>query len=508
MATSQEYDGLRTDSPKNLQRNFLGFTTTDIPVGIVLAVLVVFIAGLYGRMAGLVALIAAWACMYRFSDNGRLYYVVAQRVHDLWISNVRTHLLWEAPTGAPGRRTLRLRSYLIPLRLSTVEGLDVAAIHHVGQHTDAVVVAGEGSSVASDALWAQFETHENLAHVIKRVVGIGLESSYSVGVSFVWRRRPHDLAGMGKMFLENLHPAVVGAPQNQVLATEHGPEELRITNLSRVADELFDITAQHGGDVTMASVWTIKRDTHLTAAAKRGSLPKSQLHRLLVAKVAQTAVDGLASCGIVDPYAMDLEDLQHFMRSAWDGKNLVDYHLQTQEGEITTANEAQWPTERIEAFRDHCLIDGTYHTVLRISNCPSEQLPHFFRELFAINAKWLTVTLVGETVSSRNEEVLLNRIIPIKEAFDEQRGIVHKSSRVLAREEARLERERRLFESRFGQAYNLLIAVSNTDLQTLEDDADEARRKCLTMGLSAKRITGENRQLPALWSATTGINML
>ena len=71
--------------------------------------------------------------------------------------------------------------------------------------------------------------------------------------------------------------------------------------------------------------------------------------------------------------------------------------------------------------------------------------------------------------------------------------------------------ERRLTElddSGFSQHYTLLIAVSHTSRDAMDQAVEDVLRLCRKLGTNPVRVTGRVMQLRALWSATTGMNML
>jgi hypothetical protein len=493
---------LLTQAPDELKRNFMSFTRMDVIAAAMLALIAVVVLGVYGKLFGLIAACICAAFMYRFSAKGRLYYVVGLRFRSTWIKRVQKNVIWVGPDLKPVRRQILRRPPPIPLKLTRVG--DIAAVHFVGHQSDALVVTGSGSPIASLNLLQQLGAHGELAQAFKRTAHVAsTTASAPIGVSFMFRRRPVNLVALSTMLNENVYPDLL-----EEIAEPMTDHEKRMARVGPVLDELIDMCDESGGDITMASIWTIGREGAIETAVKRGGLPRKSIKRLLVAKVAQAAIEGLEACGVEDVKALDFVGLQEFMRAAWDVKNLDSYQEEVFFNPPGEISELHWPQSRIQIFNDCCLIDGTYHSVVRIQGCPALQLPSYMRELFAADTPWLTVTLVGETVDSTREEIFLNRIIPLTEEFNNQRGIVHKSSRKEARERQRKEREEEIYLSRHGQAYNLLIAVSHPDKEELENGVDQVLRTCRAIDLSVARIVGEAWQLAAFWSATTGINML
>jgi hypothetical protein len=527
-----EHEGqLAFEIPQRLKMNFWSFTTADKYFTFVQAIIVVTVGFKYGRLAALLWILV-WVGFMCRPENGRIYDLFSQACRTLRIRK-RHGLIWTAVQNSHRskkrrRRTKRQKENVMPFRTGDIAG-GVGFIAY--KRSDVIVIEGSGSKIIAQNPHDQFRTSLREADVIKRVASS--VPGRKIAVSLMFRRRPANVRDIANTMGESLHPDVA-VPEALLIPEEKWTVKQRADyNAFTMWMDSQNLMDEIAGEVTMAMVITIQRESKLARAMKgKSSLPDREVKRLTISRVKETAVEGLKACGVSDVHALDLEAINLYVRRSWDVDTIDEYYerMQKQWGgtEGLAKSKFHWPQERILAFSDHSVMDSTRHAVLRVRENPSRVLADYYRQLYAIDVPWLTVTLVSETVSSNAEYRMLNKLIPIRNTFDQVRGIVRKAPHQQKKEEEREKRERDLYNSRFGQAYVLLISVARPfladagdgideddiekreeeSIANLEDDVMAVRQKTYGLGMDATHILTESRQLPALWSAVTGIPML
>jgi len=355
----------------------------------------------------------------------------------------------------------------------------------------------------------QFQIMERFADGIRKLSSL---QRGSVGVSFVFRRRPADTVKLENIYRGILHPEV------RELRGRDTAEDIRNLRLSTIANETVAKARQVAGEVTMAVVVTVPQQELLRKVrskrrkGKLEMLPPAALRRLGINRLAQVTVEVLDNCGINDPRVLGVREVHQYLHDAW-------------EADIDHCNEyrrwlADAPTDEVgESFRhspgditvgkDHCVTDGTYHSVIRITGGPHRESDNFFSQLHAANVPWLTVTLLGKVTRSNLEYSWLDRLIPMRDAFRrEALGIVYEGPKARKKAEDIVRRQEIIFERRVSERFNILLVVTHTDPEELADGVEEVLRTARAMGLDAEQVFGECRQVPVHWSATTGVDML
>lgn len=514
--TEIEVEALSTQNEPKLSMNYFSPSESDkrwlgVVVGLALQGYVA--AGRFGAMM----VFGLGAVTFLRLTNGRLYSLTWHVVRSVWLTRVKKGMVWQsAPLHAGSRRRrwdgngLIERPRPIPLEVNTI-GLDgeIGILHHPETGTDSLVITGEGSNISSLSQRAQYDVAQRLAEAIKKVASL---KGWKVGWSFVFRRCPPNLEELGNFARANLHPEAA-LPEGLITPwDELTTEQKRWMRLNQNWNEVVELVKFLGTDAVMAAVATVRRQGKLSEAASGKALDPDVINRLPISKVATTAENELAACGVVNPTTLGLRGLQGYLRRLWDVVTLPAYHrweasTPSVEELLDPSNDRMWPQHEIVAHHDHLVMDGTYHSFIRITKRPPDSLPSFFSQIFAIQVQYLTVTLVGEVARSNREVHLRDWGSAAMEEVENWRGHGYKRKPVEARERARKERHERIFVSRFGQRFIVLIAVSSSTRDQLEEDIDAVQTKLNLMGVDGKRVTLASQQLPALLT-TTGLNML
>ena len=265
----------------------------------------------------------------------------------------------------------------------------------------------------------------------------------------------------------------------------------------------------YSGEVRMAAVLTIRREGLLAGLKKGGSLATDEINRLPIAKVARTAIDGFSANGVAEVRALDFAGVHAYIHGALDVANAGSYYSRQDDPTDNVYDSGfPGPEHEILAFKDHCITDDTWHSVIKLTRCPAASLPNYFHQLHATNVRWPAVTLVGDAVGSGFEYTLLDRIIPLKESLDESLGVVHKGPRGRERDEGLVTRQDEIYRSRIKMTYSILVGISQTSLRSLEDDVSEAINLARSLGLGPRRIKGPSKQVSAILTASTGVNLM
>ena len=212
--------------------------------------------------------------------------------------------------------------------------------------------------------------------------------------------------------------------------------------------------------------------------------------------------------GVSNVSTLDFPGAHAFVQGAWNIAHADEYYRRLEDPANYDFSDFPGPEHEILAFSDHCITDDTLHSVIKLTQCPAFALPNFFRQLHATNVRWPAVTLVGDAVGSGMEYTLLDRLIPLKAGLDESLGIIHKGPRGRDRDEGMVSRQEEIYRSRIKMTYTVLIGISQVNRRDFEDDVSEATNLARSLGLGPRRIKGASRQVNAMISATTGINLI
>lgn len=511
------HDDAATENPETLGANFWSFTFADKCVNAIMAIVtisVIFIGGLPWLIGSLVL----WYLIMHRHENGRTYYVVISWLKSGYLGLTKS---WEAPVSK-GKSLKQLASYPIPFTTGTIGD-------HLGfmglERCDAIVVTGEGSAIGSKSLQSWKAANDKIADIV-RYIAASVPSN-SVGVSYVFRRRPANIPQFDAS-AEKYMAHDVAVPKALVLS--HLPEESLTAKERRdrtlyalMVGELPEQIRQMGSEPTRAMVITLDRDKQVADAIKKQQgIPKDELSRLMMLDMAEAVRSGLDDVGVYDPKILNLDELNSYVRGSWDIADLHDYHELEQTGDAEALRRVRnlVPQRRIRPYHNYIVTDNTIHTVLRLTKVPPLTRPDYFPLLFRLPWPWISVALVGAAARSGLEYQVMERVVAIGEIADDKMR-ASKSSKTERREELRRKREENLAINPYAQAYVILVAVScpieldpEVDPQVSEQNAkiqlEEVVNKLVmsrirVMGCEATRITGRSLQLENLFMATTGI---
>jgi hypothetical protein len=480
----------------------------------------------YGNILVVIAVVLYLGLLFRL-DDGPVYRVAGQKFHDFWIRVVLRHKIWE-PAERRGFFDKILRpGWAIRLFLNAVgEDDEIGLIHNERDNSVAIVVAGSGSEIPAANLVGQHSLQGSLASVERKAAAI---PDVRIGCSYVFRRRPANLTVLSGFYEEAAHPDILipealGKPEEEWTDEDHEAMALRSIMLATIPTE-----QQTSGHVDQVSTWTVERDPSLAAAARGKRLRRRDVNRLPFARIADVVENGLASATVSNVTTLNSDYLHHFMQRAWslEPGDYDNWRADRDAAELEDPEEVEewrearaakgkpdftgnpWPLQGIYVYNDHCVVDGAFHAVLQLTENPEiEVLPNYYRQLHTAPVPYFSVAKVGEAVRYTRESAFLNWLIPFTDALEDTLHRVYKSPKAEARGKALQQRNEDLFRSQYTEDYNVLIAVSATDLETLEDYIEAMEDHIKQMGLASRRIKGESRQLPALWTATTGLTML
>lgn len=501
-----------TDIPERLRVVFFPFTRADWFSTVAAVMLLPIVDPLFGRLAAL-GVIVTWVLWMWVHPYGRSYELIGQWFVNRWIRWVKKGVILSSSPS--GNRLARLWKHQPPIPLG-IQGIgDIGVLHNSRDGTDSIVVTGTGSGLASLPLVVQYQILERFAEGIRKLSSL---ERGTVGLSFVFRRGPADLERIESIYEGILHPAVRRPKGEAASNGSRTPTDIRNHRLSEITVETMGKIRQYTGDVTMAVVLTVPQQEPLRkvrSSRKRGkgeNLAPEALRRLVINKLGRMAVEVLTSCNIDDPKVLDVREAHKFLHDVWeaDVDRSNDYRRWLAASTIPEIGQSLLHSPReIVVSRDHSTTDGTHHAAVRITGSPPKESDDFFPQLHSADVPWLTVALLGRVTKSNREYAVLDRLIPMRYEFREQvLGIRHEGPKARKKTDDIAKRQQLIFESRVSEQYNLLVVVSNTDQEDLQDGVEEVLRVARTMGLDAELVEGECRQVPVHWSAATGVDLL
>lgn len=507
--------------PGKLEPNFGSFSTADMwfTAGAIAAAVLVF--DRYGILWTMLVPLAWYLSMTR-QKSGRSYYLLGALIASTWIVRVRKGNVRQEgdPTTAnqTGKRRVKKGSKdssVIPFAATSVpadlEGETVGIMHRKGEHTDSFVIVSDGATIAGQSLAAQHDAYIRIADTVKQLVSA--RKGYSVGVSYVFRKDPIDMPSLKTDLASMLHPEVfvpsgLHIPEEQ-LTPEQARWRLISANWSLLQSEVIE---PYGRKVWMATVVTIRREGVLAKAQSTGSINPKYIRRLPINKMVKTVISGLIGAGVTNPRALDKGEIHHFIRGAWDTETIGEYYDQMDEDPEAPYQlnfTGHWPHQEMKVTNQLSVTDGTYATVLRLTGNREQEWQGYWRELMgSIEAPHFSFALVGSAVRSSREVAFLERFTSLLQDVGDVIGINHKTMKMEKREAQYEKRMRDIFESEFSQSYSIVIALRAGSEEELNDQIDQVESLATQLGMSTARITLASHQYPALWSATTGINML
>lgn len=442
--------------------------------------------------------------MYRHG-YGRTYQLFLEWLQSQWIKRVRKGVLWESRNhDGPKQRKFYGSSPPIPHSIHHLPG--VGLLYNVLVKCDSVVIQARGSNIASVSLKDQYGAVVRAAEWIKQTAAI---AGFRIGISFVSRRRPKNVFPMVDWLTENLHPEVVYPSAERLPEAEQTPRHKRYAALHENTKQLVGAAKQQTAETTQAVVLTIQRDPALAElfSGKR-ALVDNKADQLQVLELIAQAVNGLDSWGVEDPHALNPDELYTYLREAWDTTTLDNHRDASADDDYRPLEDGWWPQRRIFVGKDYCQTDDTLHAVIRITGVREWNHANSVRPLFNPDVRRVSVAVIGEAIKSENEVRFWDRLIPMGHSFDEARGVIYKSQKKTDREEKRAERQHTAYQSGITSNNVILVAVSADTKEELERDVRKVLIHLTVLGMKGKRVTGESRIFPTLWSAVTGASLL
>lgn len=503
--TNEDPRLLITEHPATLKSDFLNFSRADKRFCGGAFFVLIIVQTLAGGWTWLLVLTAWIACLLQI-NNGRLYYVFGQECIGWWRVYVRKGVTMEkkpeaaSAEGAHKKQRpplIRGPSRVIPFDVHSV-GEDIALLHY--ELADAIVIRADGSGIPGMTLREQHDTQAHLlADALTRTAA---QFAVPCGISWVFCRRPLDMAQVYAYQGTNLNPQVAIPPDNPVT-----PAEKRAAARHKVmVQELPHVMNLTCSQADMLMVVTVRRDQVLQKAYQKQSLAQSAVGRLAVVRAARVAVEGLAAAGVKNPRPLDRDEIHRLVRRSWDVANLGDYYSwRANTDEEIGFSPLLTPQESVLEFDDHCVFDGTFHSVVRITGVPARVYPHTLRELLYRLPRWTSFALVGETISTTREQKFRNRAEPTRRNFRMAIGKTYQTPKEEDEDEARHRRHREVTETPFKQNFVLLNAVSATSKDELDGSVDDVLSAIRTLGMSGEHVKGAGRQRQALLAATLGL---
>lgn len=507
--TSMIDSDLHVTTPPALSRRWWAFSFIDQCFVAVMGMITFTVLVVYGSPEFLVPLVLTLGALER-ADEGRLYYVALQGIKTLWIRFWRKGVLWSSPESensdmASHRRTNRRtlsRSDEGPIPLAVHAIGDIGLVHNRRKKMDSIILVGDGSDISTLDLTGQANRHSQMVRILKRVATI---PGITLGVSYVFRRRPSDPISNLEWGVQNLHPSVL-LPEGLTKAKEESLtiQEQRDMRLNLNVMERMRMDQQYGSQVTMAVLLSVRRTGGILSAKSGKSVAEDDIKRLDIVQMAELAVEGLTNSGVKGARVLNPSEVKQYLRGAWDVATLDDYRPSDDD-----EDDRHWPQQMIKVSNDHSVFDTTGHEVIRINGMPEAQLPHYMRQLHGLGVKYASYTLVSDTVKSKGEYFLLGQFMGITDNIREALGRERTVDRphIRSRREALESRQEELFRSVFSQMYAILIVISAESPHELESQVHTALRQAESLGFPGKVIKGECRQQDALWSGS-GFDML
>lgn len=482
-----------SDFPKRVTGRLGGFKSSDWQFAAFGLICTMAANHFFGRGIAVVLLVL-FLIMLIPGDYGRLYGMAGQQVSIAWLKLRHKGVIW---AGHRGRRLPQAEP--IGLAVHAVDGLGL--LHTAGNY-DAVVIAAYGSNLASLELSGQQSAHAALSDIIRKMASVHEANRYNIGWGWVYRTRPLNVDRMNTEWGSYLHreaflPSALEKPESHWT-----PTDKRWLAYGENIQQLLDVTPGYCREVTMAAVCTVPRQGF------GPDLTEEDIRRLPIVQTARMLSAELAGNGVVDPAPLTPVRMHEYLRGGWDVKNIDDYYewqLSSSEDEVL-ASDRHHPQEIIEAGDSYVCIDGSYTSVIWIKEFNGTIQPYRLRQLFDIEVPYLSVSLIGSTRSTGLEYAWIDRMAALSNDIDQIGGVIHKGPKAADRYENMLNRQRKIYESRYSQDFNILVAVHHISREGLEEAVDTALQQIRLANFEGQRVTGNIRQLPFALSAATGVD--
>jgi hypothetical protein len=519
---------LMVHNPARLSQRYFNLTEHDWWfVGFGGGIFVIVSSLAHSYFANFAVIAALGILFYKFGNNGRWYFMIGKEFTEFSIMKIHHGDRWIRPnpsaknsskTRQRFERLLRRRDDVIPIDIYDLGGIGMA--HNKLRGTDSCVIIGTGSDIASLNLAAQRARISYFADNTKRVSS---RPQFGVGMNSVFRIDPFNPWHLADDQAETVHPEIflpVGLekPLDQLTSAEHRRYMLHLNGR-----EVNAVLQPKVSDTVMATVVTIKRYGALKTFVhelrqnekrrrfgRKPAAPKPfsdmEVFMLPIMDVARTCKEGLTAAGVEGVRILNQKELEAYFRGAWDITDKQDYNRQQHEG--TLGPVSHWPQERICVTKTTSVFDNTTHAVLQITGLPTPSLPHFMRLLHSVDARWRSVSLVGETIRSTGDYLALGRVASLLSVGADLYG---SGGGVKTRQSIKdiADKQERISQTNVLHLYNVYIGIGGNDSAALERDVYN-----VTKGLSGlhnvtvSRIDKAWLQERALWAARAGLDTL
>jgi hypothetical protein len=524
---NEEVEAVLTENPVKLSMDFTSLGPTDIRVGAILAALTMYSHLVSDSLASLLVASASAVVLFGQTNNCRLYYVPILEWRNLLI-RLRKGRIWESeqsfgrlkrvalllakvvPRSIRDKLGLMFESYTIPISNVAIRSDEVGEIgiaNNLIDNTSSIVLRVRGSTIPSLSLMGQHHVQQMLAEMLIRLSSF--IPGYNIELSMVFRRGATTHWTLSPWYGTYANPDVITLPDPSTTPAER---YRRLVNLRRIAEEDTALVSVVGGEVTMAMVVTIKRENLLSSAAKGKGLTPRALRKLKIIKLAKKSSRLLQNALGARVEVLDLEGLHGYFRSAWDIATMEEYQTWCNEqlvaGNLIGTQPTCWPQSHIRSYKDGCEIDGSHHTVLRMTTRPPVEKPNDFRGIFGTDAQNMSVAIVAQSSKSKKEYALLNWLLAFNQQLGSVLGKTRSGEKAAQREQEMEDRQKKLHHERFVFKYSIFTSVSNTDRDALDEEVDTLASDADGLGMDTEPVSKECLQLNALLTATTGIRLL
>lgn len=495
-------------------------------------------------LAFFVASIAV-ALIYRFATSyGRGYNEILAAFHGLYIEYMLHGVVYDANDFATGEeRTRGLAAFLrrhdigvdghSPLPFDFVRvrarGTSFTVLRSRDTPYDHIVIAASGGAFAGRDPNAQQAAVNALAETTNHTIA---KSDLKVGISYLLLNGPLNSAKLQHALKEMIDP-VIAVPDMFYLDEE---ELAYVTRRRQYADHVLKTTRYAGAAETWHAVVLSIRRTYEWERAARGKVSGKDLYELPLADLARSMVQSLQSSSkleLGDVRCLGITELSSLVRCSWDAADINGYYKAQQAGEIPTTDEEldalqlrqkgtkpsinllrPFPEQRVTVHgkKGYVQFDNNFIAVVRVTQLPERIRADEFKSLHAIMpaGTWVRQAMVGSSVSGGAEttQYILGQsaMLNLTKAFKGNRIVA--DPRDKRKQKALADQANQLSVHSVSQHFNMLFAIVATDPDTLQNNISDLRAALLTRGFKTDNVKATARLVPAVISATLGINRL
>jgi hypothetical protein len=475
---------------------------------------------------GFAVVVLIWAGLMKRLTNGRTYRVIVKKFKSFWRMKVKKGKVYVTRSGERAgadddslpsatkvdRRAAKAqRRYPIPFVVNSLPrpepSQNVGVLHIPGNKTDSIIFSGRGADTVSRSPLEIKRAGDALSEELKGVASS--QRGFSVGISMVYRRDPHNRFKLEQELEEILHPQAVIPDGIFVNDEDLTADQKRWLVTSQAWNEVREIEAEYTYEPWMGYVITIKREGILARAESSRAIRTKDLKRLPINRIADRFLRGLNKIGVTDPYVLDKARTHAFVRAAWDYAGIDDYYrLLAEDPENAMSPSLHWPTE-MRVGKGFANPDTTHTRIIRITGTQSMVWDGYFRKLMStIQSPCFSMALVGETVKAQSEEFGLERLTAVIDILADLAGRTTKTRKAQDRDLRLNKRLDVVHASLYSQAYSIVLAIKETDLDELELQVDDVISLAENDGMKGEVIEEPDDQYSAMWSATTGLPLL